>query len=182
MKGLFIFSDGMEDNEALATRALLIRAGFDIDSTTINHNLIVETSYKQKVICDYHIDQIDYNSYDFLLIPGGPYVNRVIDTDITIKSAILDFFNKSKVIGAICAAPRFLGRLGLLEGKTFTAFPGSEKEVKNSTFLVEQKSIICGNIVTARSAGTVIDFVYNLIVRLKNEDSANELLDRILYR
>lgn len=182
MRGLFIFSDGMEDNESLATRALLVRAGFDIDSATINHNLIVETSYKQKVICDLKMDDVNFENYDFLLIPGGPYVNRIIDSENTIKNAILAFNNANKVIGAICAAPRFLGRLGLLEGKMFTAFPGSEKEVKNSLYSVDKKSIICNNIVTARSAGTVIEFVYNLIVKLKNEDSANELLDRILYR
>ncbi|VEU83223.1 DJ-1/PfpI family protein [Acholeplasma hippikon] len=182
MKGLFIFSDGMEDNEALSTRALLVRAGFEIDSATINHNLIVETSYKQKVICDLHMDEVDFKNYDFLLIPGGPYVNHIIDDEKVIKNAILAFNEAEKVIGAICAAPRFLGRLGLLEGKEFTAYPGSEKEVKNSLYFVDKKSIICGNIVTARSAGTVIDFVYNLIVRLKNEAAANELLDRILYR
>ena len=45
MKGLIIFSNGMEDNEALSTLSLLRRADMHIDSVTKEDNLFVETAF-----------------------------------------------------------------------------------------------------------------------------------------
>jgi protein deglycase len=53
MKGLIIFSTNMEDGEALATRALLVRAGFDMHSMTFESEKDIITSYGLTVKTDF---------------------------------------------------------------------------------------------------------------------------------
>ena len=45
MKGLFILADGFEDTEALTTRDVLLRAGFDIVNCSIKDETSVTTSF-----------------------------------------------------------------------------------------------------------------------------------------
>lgn len=181
MKGLIIFSNGMEDNEALSTVALLRRAGIRVDSATMEKNRFVQTSFEQNVIADWSLDHVDFDDYDFLLIPGGKYVAQVIDKDVHIKNAIMKFYQAKKLIGAICAGPRFLGQLGLLDNLQYTAFPGSEKDAPKGLYMVNQKAVTTEQIITARSAGAVIDFVYALVSKLKDEQAAKRLLEQIIY-
>jgi 4-methyl-5(b-hydroxyethyl)-thiazole monophosphate biosynthesis len=181
MKGLMIFSNGMEDNEALSTVALLRRAGIQVDSATMEKNRLVQTSYGQNVIADWSLDHVDFNEYDFLLIPGGRYVASVIDKDVKIKETIMKFYEAKKLIGAICAGPRFLGQLGLLDHLQYTAFPGSEKDAPKGLYMANQKAVTTDQIITARSAGAVIDFVYALVSKLKGEQAAKQLLEQIIY-
>lgn len=181
MKGLFLYSSMMEDNEALSTMALLRRAKVDIDSASTEKSKTVITSYRQQITADYLLEEVNLQDYDFLLVPGGPYVAKVIDTDEVIQKTIQAFYEKKKLIGAICAAPRFLGRLGILDGKPFTAFPGSEKDAPKGNYLGNQKAVTTEGIITARSAGAVIEFVYALLTKLQSEADAKKLLENIIY-
>lgn len=181
MKGLIIFSHGMEDNEALSTMSLLRRAGFSIDSVSKEHNLEVVTAYKTRVKSDKFIDNIDVNSYDYLIIPGGGYVGQIIDNTTYMFDLIKIFKQHDKDIYAICAAPRFLGRLGILDGLDFTAFPGSEKDALKGNYLKDEKVVVTPKIITARSAGAVIDFVYEIIKKNQDESAAKSLIKNIMY-
>ena len=181
MRGLFLYSSGMEDNEALSTMALLRRAKIEVDSASTEKEKTVITSYKQVITADFLLADIDLSKYDFQLIPGGPYVARIIDQDVIIKETIKKFYDAKKLIGAICAAPRFLGRLGILDNLEFTAFPGSEKDAPKGKYLGNQKSVTTDQIITARSAGAVIEFVYALITKIKDEAAAKQLLENIIY-
>lgn len=181
MLGLIIFSNHMEDNEALSTLALLRRAGMDIDTVTNNETLMVETAFGISVQADLLLTHIDVSLYDFLIIPGGRYVAETIDNADYMYQLITDFKNQDKDIYAICAAPRFLGRLGILDGVAYTAFPGSEQDVKNGHYLGEQKVVVTPKIITARSAGAVVDFVYEIVRKNKGEASAKSLIESIMY-
>lgn len=181
MKGLIILSDRMEDVESLATRALLVRAGFDMDSATLNASLEVMTAFGVHVKVDKLLKNVKTSDYDFLVIPGGAYVGQVVDKDKDIKKLAIAFNDQAKLVCAICAGPRFLGQAGLLDGKKFTCFPGSEKDMPNGKYLPKKKVVKDGNIITARGAGVVYDFAYEIVKTLKDEASAKQLLARIQY-
>lgn len=181
MKGLIIFHPNMEDVEALATKALLVRAGIVIDSITTSSNKWMETAFGQQVRADYFLEEIEADTYDFLIIPGGKYVGEIIQEDTEIKQLAKHFNDQNKTIAAICAGPRFLGQAGLLDNKQFTAFPGSEIDMPKGTYLPHEKAVIDGNIITARGAGVVYDFVYAIIKQMRGESKAKELLEDILY-
>lgn len=180
MKGLIIFSHDIEDGEALATRALLIRAGLEVDSITFENTLDIITAFGLQVKADFFANNIDYNDYDFLIIPGGKYVAKVVDEDVNIKELAKLFYQKDKLVAAICAGPRFLGQIGLLNGRSFTAYIGSEIDMPKGIYLPSYKAIRDHNIITARGAGAVNHFVFEIVKYLLNEEKANSLLDSIL--
>jgi len=181
MKGLFIFSNKMEDIEGLGTNALLKRNGLDMTTAVKGESRKITTSYGQVVTVDLLFEEINVMDYDFLVIPGGPYVKETVDQDQKIKGLVKAFNKEDKLIAAICAGPRFLGQVGLLDNKKFTAFTGSEIDALKGHYSKEEKAVTDGNIITARGAGAVYEFVYEIVKYLKDEKTAQKLLDQILY-
>lgn len=181
MKGLLILSHHMEDGEALSTRALLIRAGLEVVTITFENTLDIVTAFGLKVKADHFAKDVNYDEFDFLIIPGGGYVARVVDKDTKIKEIAKHFNSKDKLIAAICAGPRFLGQAGLLNGKSYTAYRGSEIDMPKGIYLPSYKAIRDHNIVTARGAGAVYEFAYEIVKYLLGEEKAQALLNSILF-
>ncbi len=181
MKGLFIFANNMEDVEGLATRALLIRSGIEITTTSFSNEKTLVTKFNQTIETDTLIKDVNPEEYDFLIIPGGPYVAEHVDRDTNVKRLAQRFYDQNKLIAAICAGPRFLGQIGLLDGKNYTAFTGSDIDAPNGRYHPERKALKDGNIITARGAGAVYEFVYEIIKTLQDEKQADALLAQILY-
>ncbi|MDO8024131.1 DJ-1/PfpI family protein [Candidatus Phytoplasma fabacearum] len=171
MKGLLILQNGFEDCEALATRALLKNNGFDITTITFNNSLDVVSASNLMVKADLSQNVISHE-YDFLIIPGGPYVKNVIEKEhdllLNILSLINNFANDNKFIGAICAAPAFLGKLNLLKNHSFTCFPGYESYIKEGEYCVDKMTVLSGQFVTSQSPWTVLDFA-NVLLNIFNK-------------
>lgn len=181
MKGLLVLSHDIEDVEALATRALLKRAGLDVVTVTFEETLDIKTSFGLRVKADHYAFDAHLEDYDFVIIPGGRYVAQVIDQDQHIQPLVRFFHEQKKLVAAICAGPRFLGRAGLLDGKNFTAFPGSEKDMPKGHYQPDRKVLTDGNIITARGAGVVYAFAYEIVQYLLGPDKADALLDNIQH-
>jgi 4-methyl-5(b-hydroxyethyl)-thiazole monophosphate biosynthesis len=114
-----------------------------------------------------------------LIIPGGKYVGEVIDTNRWIPQLIEAFNTLEQPLAAICAGPRFLGRAGLLDTVPFTAYPGSEIDMKGS-YQPDTKALTHGRIITGRSAGSVYDFAYEIVHYLQGQTQAYWLKENIL--
>ncbi|MDX9692079.1 MAG: DJ-1/PfpI family protein, partial [Acholeplasmataceae bacterium] len=133
------------------------------------------------VEADYLAHEISYDNFDFIVIPGGKYVAKIIKDDKHIKEAASYFFKQKKLVAAICAGPRFLGQAGLLDYKTFTCYKGSEIDMPKGIYAPHKESIVDGNIITARGAGAVYEFAYAIVNYLLGEEKAESLLKNILY-
>ncbi len=181
IKGLIILSHDCEDVEALATIGLLRRAGFDITSATFDKSKSITTKFKQTVQTDANAYELNPDDFDFLVLPGGPYVANNLGNTHALDEVIKSFYQRDKLIAAICAAPRFLGRLGLLENKVFTGFTGADQEVKKGAYHPEAKVIEDGQMITARGAGVVYAFVYQIIKHYHGLEKAEALLQNILH-
>lgn len=107
MKGLMVFSHHMEDIEALGTRALLTRAGLNLQTITFEDTLDIKTSYGLTVKADDFGFNIDIEPYDFIVIPGGRYVSEVVNKDVNIKALLKKFNDQNKLIAAICLNQHF---------------------------------------------------------------------------
>lgn len=181
MKGLLVLSHDVEDIEALGTRALLVRAGFDIITTTFQRDLNVTTAFGLQVKCDTHFEDITMDEFDFLVIPGGKYVRETIDLHDKMQLLAKEFSLKQKLIAAICAGPRFLGRAGLLDNIRYTAYPGSEFDMPKGIYTPNEKAIRDGIFITARGAGAVYEFVYEIVKYYYQEDKAKALMESIRF-
>ena len=82
---------------------------------------------------------------------------------------------------AICAAPKVYGRLGILNGKKATCFPGFENDLLGAQ-TVHDRVVADGNVITSRGMGTAIDLGLKLVEILKGEGESKELARAIQYK
>lgn len=180
-KGLLLLNNNVEDVEALATRALLIRAGYDIKTFTLENNKNIITAYNLKIEVDFLVDEVlnEINAYDFLVLPGGKHVFKW-NNDQKLNEIIIDFHDNNKMIAAICAAPLFLESNNLLVNEDFTCFYGLENKI-NGRFINDKKVVLSNNIITGRSAGVIYDFVYEIVGYFEEKASIDALKLDIIY-
>ena len=174
MKVLAIIFDGFEEEEAMAPFALLKRAKIELDIASSNitargsHNLYL-TNLKL-------IDEINYKNYDMLLLPGGAHW-RLLEQSSFVLNAIKYFMDNNKVVGAICAAPTILGRMGYLKNKNYTCFTSMNDDFGGN--YIDKKVVVDGNLITARSVASAIVFAYAIIEKLLGKEALNKIKEQI---
>lgn len=180
MKGIILLANGFEDIEMIATLDLLRRSNIEVSTIGVmNHEDILSQSnviYK----CDKLLKDINIEDYDFLILPGGKAVFNDLDKPI-VEEIVSSFVNRNKLIGAICAAPRILGKMGLLKNKEFTCFPSVEGDVIEGIYIKDAEVVQVDKFVTSRSAGTAIPFGLKIIENLKGKEEANRIQQVIYY-
>ena len=123
MRGLLLLADGFEDTEALTTRDVLIRAGIEITTASINDRREVQSSFGVFVLADALLKLIfDTTPYDFLVLPGGGRGTRNLGESQLVAMYIEKFVKANKLVCAICAAPSILGKLGYLTTEKYNCF------------------------------------------------------------
>jgi 4-methyl-5(b-hydroxyethyl)-thiazole monophosphate biosynthesis len=83
-----------------------------------------------------------------------------------------DFNKKGKLIAAICAAPSVLAKIGLLDDKKATIFPGMEKELPKPR---AERVVVDGNIITSQAPGTAIEFALAIVGKLLGKEKAYQV-------
>lgn len=181
MKGLMIINNNVEDGEAIFTRALLKRAGYTIQTATLEASLKLKTAYNLDFEVDMLIDDVDDNDYDFIILPGGPHVFDWQDKIDKLLPIINKMYDENKLIAAICAAPLFLKDTKILENKHFTIFPGLENQISNAKYHDELKVVRDQNVITARSAGVIYEFVFEILKYYNDFETLNKLKKSIVF-
>ncbi len=176
-----MLADGFEEVEALAVVDLLRRANIETTMISVLNTEKVTGSHNITIMCDDKIDDISIESYDMIFLPGGMPGTNNLDMSEKLCNYIQDFYSKEKLLAAICAAPKVFGRLGILQGKKATCFPGFEKDLLGAT-LVADKVITDGNITTSKGMGTAIDLGLEIIRILVDEETAINMAKTIQYR
>ncbi|QLY40327.1 DJ-1/PfpI family protein [Hujiaoplasma nucleasis] len=179
MKLACLLADGFEDVEALATSALLRRAKFTVDFYSVYNQEKVTGAYHTVVTDLLKIKDLNPDDYDGLLIPGGRAAFKIRDEQ-SVKDIARAFHQKDKWMFAICAAPTVFGLLGLLDGKKYISFPGTEKEM-GQAIRVNEKAVRDEQFITGRSAGSVYDFVFKIIETIQGPDALQKFKENIVY-
>ena len=117
----------------------------------------VNSSFDQKCIVDYLIDDINIDDYDALAIPGGFEEFEFYKDAYAEKflNLIIAFDRQNKLIASICVAALPLGKSGILKGKDATTYNKNKirlnmlKEyganVKNEPIVIDSNIITCWN-------------------------------------
>ncbi len=119
-------ADGFETIECLTMVDVMRRGGVRATLVSIMPTREVVSSLQIPVTCDALFDEIDFDEYDCVVLPGGLPGATNLRADQRVCDVVCDFA-ATKHVAAICAAPFILGELGLLEGRRATCFPGFEK-------------------------------------------------------
>ncbi len=180
-KVLVFLVNGFEEIEAMAPIDLLRRAGIIVDTVSINEDNQVTSSRKIRVLTDKTIDEINFENYEMIVLPGGPGTENYMKSEKLLEK--LKEFSINRKLGAICAAPTILSALGILNGKQAICFPACEPNlIKDGAIIVNQDVVKDNNIITSRGAGTAIDFSLALIEELLGKNKSHEIRKEILYK
>lgn len=159
MKYLVLFVDNFEDVEAIATCDVLKRGGEELVCASLMGRKNVQMKCGNIITVDSLIeDVVELNSFDGLIIPGGPGSFRIMPNVPIVKELIDTFVNNKKLVASICAAPHLVGKLGYFKDRCFTVHPGFEEQIIGGTYLREKGVVVDGNFITAKSMYYSIEF------------------------
>lgn len=178
---IYLFlAEGFEETEAITPIDMLRRCGKEVITVGVT-GTTVTGAHDIPVICDTVIEDISTDGLEMVILPGGmPGTNNLYACE-KLKKLLTYCFNNNIFIGAICAAPSILGKLGLLSGKKAVCFPGFESELKGASVL-DVPAVRDGRIITSRGAGTALDFSYELIKAVADENTADRIARTILWK
>ena len=174
------FADGFEEVEGIAVIDVLRRARVDVKTVSIKETREVTTSHNITILTDLTLKDINIDDADVLFMPGGLKGTENLYACKEVTDALLRFFEQGKRIAAICAAPSILGKLGIMEGKRATVYPGFEKEMKGAVCTGE-KVVTDGTITTAKGMGASIELGLEMVSLLENKELADTISKQIQF-
>ena len=175
-----LLGTGFEETEAIVPVDLLRRAGVTVLTVGLNGKLVYG-GHSIGVEADITIEQMDLTQMDMIVLPGGlGGVSSILACQAALDA--VDFaYENGKLIGAICAAPTILAKLGITDGKNTTCYPGCEENM-GSANMVKAARVQDSNIITGTSAGCATAFGLKLIEALKGEEAKNKIAESIVIR
>lgn len=176
-----LLANGFEEGEALFVVDIMRRAGFDCDLVSIKEDM-VEGSHGIIVKADERIENVEKDSYDMVILPGGlPGADNLRDCKEVIKWVQIFINNSSKFVAAICAAPQVLAKAGVIKGKKVTSYPSDNyREIlKDAHYIDDELVVVDGNIITSKGPATTMPFAYKLVELLGGD--ATSLKEGMLF-
>ena len=167
-------ADGFEETEALAPVDILRRAGIAVTTVGVGGD-VIRGSHNIYVKADMNAADIELNDEVMgVILPGGMPGVKNLDADAAVHTAIEFCDQRDLLVCAICAAPSIIGRMGLLNGKKATCFPGFEDALLGA-WVTGEKVVTDGSIITARGAGCALDFGFAITAAVCGQEKADEI-------
>lgn len=166
MKVAVLLAEGFETIEALTTVDILRRAQVQCD-TFGTKNLEVTTSHHITIKADNVLNDEVYN-YDIVVLPGGMPGAVNLRDDEKVNDIVKKFYEAGKIVAAICAGPITLGKLGIIEGKNATCYPGFEEQLIGCNYK-EELVVTDGNIITGRGPAAAVPFAFEILKHIAPE-------------
>ena len=166
MKKVYLFlADGFETVEALAPVDVMRRAGIEVVTVSIMGRADVISAQNVKVVADALYEDVSLADASALVLPGGGVGTDNLSAHEPLRAALVEAHSRGVLVAAICAAPMVFGRIGILEGRKATCYPGCEGDLFGAeyTAVAVQED---GNIITGSGPGVSFDFGFALVERL----------------
>ncbi len=139
----------------------------------------VKSTFDQRLVVDFVIDEIKPDEFDALALPGGfeefdfykeAYHEKFLEL-------VRNFNNRNKIIASICVGALPLGKSGILQGRKATTY--NKKAIRQETLrsfgadVMNEPVVADGNIFTCWNPSTAMDVAFLLLERLTSKDQAN---------
>lgn len=157
-KILILLEKGVEDSEFIYPYYRFQEEGFKMDIVAPQAKKEYVGKHGVPFISEFSPSDVDLNDYAAVIIPGGQAPDRMrIYPDMVqlVKEANV----KGKVIAAVCHGPQMLIEADIVRGKTVTSWPSVRTDLRNAGGnVVDESSVVDGNLVTSRSPADLPDF------------------------
>jgi protease I len=108
---------------------------------------------------DRTIEEVSVDDYDALLIPGGVGNPDQLRGDENAVSFVRDFAAAKKPMAVICHGPWMLVESGVVRGRTVTAWPTLQTDIRNAGGAwVDKEVVVDEGIVTSRKPDDIPAF------------------------
>ncbi len=171
---------GFEEIEALTVVDICRRAGISVTMASVTEDVVVEGSHGIKVTADCVLEEVDFDSMDMLVLPGGMPGTKNLEACDKLMEQIDAFDQAGKYVAAICAAPSVLGHRGILEGRKACCYPGFEDQLKGAEVVYDAVAV-SDHVITSRGMGCAIPFGLAITAVFCGEEKAKELSKGIIY-
>lgn len=183
-KVLLLLADGFEILEASAFIDVMGWNLAEGDHTTelvsCGFKKELKSSFGQRFIVDYLVDEIDISSYDALAIPGGfeeygYYKDAYSDQFLEL---IKRFRASNKIIASICVGALPMAKSGILKDKNATTYHNTRRQNALQGFgvnLMNQRVVIDDNMITSRNPSTAVEVAMLLLELLTSKANADKV-------
>jgi 4-methyl-5(b-hydroxyethyl)-thiazole monophosphate biosynthesis len=175
-------ADGFEEVEAVAIVDVLRRAGEATAFASLGRGA-VRGAHGIDVVPDCALDDLGPGPYRAVILPGGMPGSERLRDDARVLRLVTATYDAGGVVAAVCAAPIALAAAGVLRGRRAVCYPGFEDALTAAGTIVHTDRVWCdGRIVTARGAGTALEFALAVVAELRGADAARTLAEKMLVR
>ncbi len=173
-----LLGTGFEPIEALAPCDILRRGGVEVKLAALDGRA-VEGGQGIRVEADCALSDLNEEELEMVMLPGGlGGVHSILACEPAL-ALVRRAYEADKWIGAICAAPQILAKLGITDGRKATCYPGVEAVMGNA--LMQDAGVVRdGKVITGRAAGSAEAFGLALLAALRGEQTAKRVADEIV--
>ena len=173
-----LLGTGFEPVEALAPCDILRRGGVEVKLTALEGR-VVEGGHGIRVEADCRLSELDEEKLEMVVLPGGlGGVHSILACDKAL-ALVRRAYDAGKLIGAICAAPQILAKLGITDGRRATCYPGVEAMMGNA--VMQDAGVVCdGAVITGRAMGSAEAFGLALLAALRGDETAQRVAQEIV--
>src|SRR4051812_699023 len=167
-----VLSEGFEDSEFRVPNDKLEAAGHEVVVIGAKKGeRLAGKNSKESVVTDASIDEVRPESFGGLFIPGGysPDHLRADERFVAFARAFSD-----KPVLAICHGPQLLISAEMVRGRTMTAWPTIQVDLRNAgANVVDRDVCVDKTLVTSRKPGDIDAFVRESLRLLTNGATAS---------
>ena len=184
-KVLLFLADGFETYEASVFIDVIGWNLIDGDQSTKLYSCgfkkEVTSSFEQRMVVDYLIDEIKTEDFDALAIPGGfeefDFYRDAYDERFLLL--IREFKSQGTIIASICVAALPVGKSGILSGKRGTTY--NKKAIRQETLrgygvdVINEPVVVDDNIITCWNPSSAIDVAFLLLELLTSKRNTDQI-------
>lgn len=168
---LIIATDGFEQSELFEPRRALLDAGATVTLASNKSAPIQGMQHHEKgatIQPDTLIGDVDADSYDALVIPGGVANPDALRTEADVLRIVREFFARHKPVAAICHGPWLLAEADVAEGRRMTSWPSIRTDLRNAGAMVlDQEVVVDDRLITSRKPEDIPAFNKALLEMLE---------------
>lgn len=183
-KALVCLANGSEETEAVTTIDLLVRAGINVTTASVEENgaLVITCSRGVKLVADTTLVAVADDDFDTIILPGGVQGAETFRDSALVVERVRQTQVEGKLVAAMCASPALvLEYHNLYPIAIMTGYPTMKDKISERKWVDKR---VCFdervNLVTSQGPATAIDFALKIIERLVGKEKAAEVAAQLV--
>jgi protease I len=177
-----LLAEGFEDSEFRIPYDKLKNAGYDVEIIGLKaHEELAGYKKRETATTDLSIDDAKPASYVGLLIPGGQSPDH-LRVDQRFVDFVTEFDASGRPLAAVCHGPQLLLTAQLQRGRTLTAWPTVQGDLRQAGAHVKDEPVVVdGNWITSRKPDDLLAFSSKFIEELGRSERTPATLPERRY-